>query len=117
MRTINYWGGPTSNGGAMGSEDGQEIRAWNVYGIDEGGMTIHYHHEDLFVRRYYAERLGDVGGQIQMPESPFAGPSEVGTGAHVSNGAGASGRPVTQSEAAEVQSASAAMTNSVARTW
>jgi hypothetical protein len=79
MRTINYWGGPTSTGGAMGSEDGQEIRAWNVYGIDEGGMTIHYHQEDPYIRQYYAERLAEIGAQLRMPESLYSGPAEVGT--------------------------------------
>jgi Cupin domain len=79
MRTINYWGGPTPNGGAMGRDDGEEIRAWNIYGIDEGGMTIHYHQEDPYIRQYYAERLREVGAEIRMPESLFTGPSEVGT--------------------------------------
>jgi hypothetical protein len=41
-------------------------------------MTIHYHLEDPYVREYYAERLREVGGEIRMPESLFAGPAEVG---------------------------------------
>ena len=57
---------------------GEEIRAWNVYGIDEGGMTIHYFQEDPYVRQYYIERLRAVGGEIRMPEALFAGPSELG---------------------------------------
>jgi hypothetical protein len=43
------------------------------------GMTIHYHQEDPYVRKYYAERLRDLGGEIRMPDSLFEGPSEVGT--------------------------------------
>lgn len=78
MRTINYWGGPTAQGGAMGGEDGEEVRAWNIYGIDEGGATIHYHLEDPYIRQYYASRLKEVGVEMQMPESLFAGPQEVG---------------------------------------
>jgi quercetin dioxygenase-like cupin family protein len=78
MRTINYWGGPTPGGGAMGGDDGEEVRAWNIYGIDEGGATIHYHQEDPFVRRYYAERLQAEGGEMRMPESLFTQPAEVG---------------------------------------
>ena len=79
MRTINYWGGPTSSGGAMGRDDGEEVRAWNVYGIDEGGMTIHYHQEDPYIREYYAQRLKEIGAEIRMPASLYEGPSEVGT--------------------------------------
>jgi hypothetical protein len=79
MRMINYWGGPTPNGGAMGGDDGQELRAWNMYGIDEGGMTIHHYQEDPYVRGYYAERLRKIAAEIQMPASLFAGRSEVGT--------------------------------------
>ena len=79
MRTINYWGGPTPGGGAMGRSDEEEVRAWNIYGIDEGGMTIHYHQEDPYVREYYAERLRDIGAEMQMPSRCSAGPSEVGT--------------------------------------
>lgn len=41
-------------------------------------MTIHYHQEDPYVRQYYAERLREIGAEIRMPESLFAGPSEVG---------------------------------------
>ncbi|MDE3077347.1 MAG: cupin [Chloroflexota bacterium] len=77
MRTINFWGGPTPQGGAMG-EDGEEVRAWNVYGIDEGGATIHYHHEDPYVRRYYAQRLAEEDVEMQMPESLFTTPAGTG---------------------------------------
>jgi len=78
MRIINYWGGPTASGGAMGHEDGEEVRAWNIYGIDEGGSTIHYHQEDPFVRQYYAERLAENGAQMNMPETLFTTAAGVG---------------------------------------
>jgi hypothetical protein len=77
-RLINYWGGPTASGGAMGSDDGEEVRAWNIYGIDEGGVTIHYHQEDPFVRQYYAERLKSVGAELHMPNSLYSGPTPPG---------------------------------------
>jgi quercetin dioxygenase-like cupin family protein len=77
-RLINYWGGPTASGGAMGGEDGEEVRAWNIYGIDEGGVTIHYYQEDPFVRQHYAERLQAVGAEIRMPDSLYSGPTEPG---------------------------------------
>jgi hypothetical protein len=79
VRIINYWGGPTAGGGAMGRDDGGEVRAWNIYGIDEGGATIHYYQEDPYVRHYYAERLRGIGADIHMPESLYSGPSEPGT--------------------------------------
>lgn len=77
-RLINYWGGPTASGGAMGGDDGEEVRAWNIYGIDEGGVTIHYHQEDPFVRQHYAERLKEVGAELHMPDSLYSGSTEPG---------------------------------------
>ena len=58
---------------------GEEVRAWNIYGIDEGGVTIHYHQEDPFVRQHYAERLKAAGAELQMPDSLYSGPTEPGT--------------------------------------
>ena len=63
----------------MGGSDGEEVRARNLYGIDEGSTTIHYQLEDPYVREYYAARLHEIGAEIDMPDSLFEGPSEVGT--------------------------------------
>ena len=79
-RIINYWAGPGAGGGAMGGEDGEEVRAWNIYGIDEGGVTVHYHLEDPYVREFYKQRLSAEGVEFQMPESLFEkAPERAGT--------------------------------------
>jgi mannose-6-phosphate isomerase-like protein (cupin superfamily) len=73
MRTINYWAGPGPGGGGMrgGDDDGDEVRAWNIYGIDEGGATIHYHQEDPYIREFYKQKLKEEGVEFQMPDSLF----------------------------------------------
>jgi mannose-6-phosphate isomerase-like protein (cupin superfamily) len=76
LRIINYWGGPTGKwdfggGGEEGEDDGEEIKSGNIFGIYEGGRTILYPDEDPFVRKYYAERLRQVGVDINMPEELY----------------------------------------------
>jgi hypothetical protein len=70
MRTINYWGGP--NGGwGLWDEEGEDVKAGNLFSLSEGGRTIMYHEEDPYIRKYYAQRLAEEGVQITMPEELF----------------------------------------------
>jgi quercetin dioxygenase-like cupin family protein len=76
FRVINYWGGPDGSWGIVG-EEGDEVKAGNLWGIHEGGRTILYHEEDPFVRRYYQQRLAEEGVEFSMPESVFQEPARV----------------------------------------
>jgi len=73
LRVINYWAGPSAGAalGRGGADEEDEVRAWNIYGIDEGGATIHYHLEDPYIRDYYKQRLKEEGVEFQMPDSLF----------------------------------------------
>ncbi len=77
MRVINYWGGPTGRWGIFdepeSTGDGQ-VKAGNLFGIHEGGRTILYYEEDPHIRKYFADRLRQVGVESQMPESVFQPP-------------------------------------------
>jgi mannose-6-phosphate isomerase-like protein (cupin superfamily) len=69
LRVINYWGGPSGHWGIVAGEEGgesDEVKAGNIFGIEEGGRTIHYWNEDAHIRDYYAGRLKDVGVAIDM---------------------------------------------------
>ncbi len=76
FRVINYWGGPTAHWGGIFDEQGDEVKAGNIYGIHEGGRTILYWQEDPFIREYYKARLKEEGVEFQMPESVFVPPEE-----------------------------------------
>jgi hypothetical protein len=76
FRVINYWGGPDGGWGIVG-EEGDEVKAGNLWGIHEGGRTILYHEEDPFVRRYYQQRLAEEGVDFTMPEELFKEPAGV----------------------------------------
>jgi mannose-6-phosphate isomerase-like protein (cupin superfamily) len=69
LRIINDWGGP--DGGWGISDDGEDVKAGNIYGINEGGRTILYPQEDPYVRKHFAERLAQVGIEVDMPESLY----------------------------------------------
>jgi len=74
LRVINYWGGPTGRWGMFDEQEENkdgEVKAGNLFGINEGGRTILYPEEDPFIRKYYAQRLRDEGVEMQMPESVF----------------------------------------------
>jgi quercetin dioxygenase-like cupin family protein len=75
LRVINYWGGPTGSwgGGARRADDeDDEVKAGNIFGYEEGGITVHYHQEDPFIRTYYAQRLKEEGVELHMPDSLFS---------------------------------------------
>jgi quercetin dioxygenase-like cupin family protein len=76
MRILNFWGGPTAHWGGIFEEKGDEVRSGNIYGIEEGGRTIHYWNEDPYVREHYKERLKKEGVEFEMPESLFEKPAE-----------------------------------------
>ncbi len=71
LRIINYWGGPAGRWGGTSDEGKDEIKSGNIFGIAEGGRSILYKDEDPFVRQYYAERLRQVGVEMQMPDSLY----------------------------------------------
>ena len=48
-----------------------QIRSWNIYGIEQRGRSINYKNEDPYVREYYFSRLRDEGVEPDMPESQF----------------------------------------------
>jgi hypothetical protein len=71
LRIINYWGGPSGRWG-QGDDDGSdEVKAGNIYGINEGGRTVHYWMEDPHIRAYYADRLRQEGVKFDMAESLY----------------------------------------------
>ena len=70
MRVLNYWGGPAGTWG-MFQEEGEEVKSGNIYGIEEGGRTVHYQREDPYIRAYFTKRLAEAGVESQMPESLF----------------------------------------------
>ena len=43
----------------------------------EGGTALPYHEEDPFVRDYYARRLTEEGGTVDMPPEVYDGPTDV----------------------------------------
>ena len=49
LRVINYWGGPTGRWG-IAEETEDDVKAGNIFGIEEGGRTIHYPSEDPYIR-------------------------------------------------------------------
>jgi hypothetical protein len=72
LRVINYWGGPSGHWGILPDEgEGDEVKAGNIFGIEEGGRTIHYWNEDPHIRNYYAERLRQEGVSIDMAEKLY----------------------------------------------
>jgi quercetin dioxygenase-like cupin family protein len=77
FRVINYWGGPTAHWGGIFDEQGEEVLSGNIYGIHEGGRTIHYWQEDPHVRLFYQARLREEGVEFTMPESLFVQPAEA----------------------------------------
>jgi quercetin dioxygenase-like cupin family protein len=72
LRVINYWGGPTARWGGESEGGGDEIKSGNIFGIKEGGRSILYKDEDPFIRTYFAERLGQVGVPVNMPDELYA---------------------------------------------
>jgi mannose-6-phosphate isomerase-like protein (cupin superfamily) len=71
LRVINFWGGPTGHWGHDEDQDREEVPAWNIYGIEQGGRSINYKNEDPYVREYYFQRLAEEGVMPDMPESQF----------------------------------------------
>ena len=71
LRVINFWGGPTGSWGHDEDQEREEIPAWNIYGIEQGGRSINYKNEDPYVREYYFRRLREEGVEPDMPESQF----------------------------------------------
>jgi hypothetical protein len=71
LRLLNFWGAPTARWGVAEEKD-DEMKTPSLFGIDEGGRTIHYKDEDPYIRDFYAARLREVGLEIQMPGSLFA---------------------------------------------
>lgn len=71
MRVINYWGGPTGGWGLPGTDEDGEVKAGNIYGINEGGRTILYPEEDPHIREYYKQRLAKEGVAIDMSDAMF----------------------------------------------
>ena len=75
LRIINYWGGPSGRWGQADDESGSdEVRAGNIYGINEGGRSIHYWMEDPHIRNYYAGRLRKEDVKFDMAESLYQQP-------------------------------------------
>lgn len=70
MRTINYWGGP-SGGWGLWDEEGEDVKAGNLFSLADGGRTIMYHEEDPYIRTYYAQRLAEQGVETAMREELF----------------------------------------------
>ena len=77
LRVLNYWGGPHSRWGSADEKE-DDVKAGNLWGINEGGRTILYHEEDPFVRDYYKKRLKEEGVEMTMPESAFQPPAAAG---------------------------------------
>lgn len=75
FRVVNYWGGPLGQWGLPDEpDDKDEIKAGNLFGINEGGRTIHYWEEDPYIRKNFAAKLKEVGGESRMPESLYQKP-------------------------------------------
>lgn len=75
FRVLNYWGGPLGKWGLVDEkEDKDEVVSGNIYGINEGGRTIHYWMEDPHIRQEFARRLRQEGVEPQMPESLYEPP-------------------------------------------
>ena len=70
LRVINFWGGPT---GRLGGGDGgdEEIASPHIYGIEEGGRSIHYKDEDPHIRAEYKAALEREGAEFNMAESLY----------------------------------------------
>src|SRR5260370_41156832 len=76
LRVINYWGRPNARWG-IGDEKDDDVKAGNLFGIQEGGRTILYHDEDPFIRGEYRRRLAAEGVDFTMPDSAFQPPAGV----------------------------------------
>ncbi len=70
LRVINYWGGPTGHWG-LWDEKEEDVKAGNIFGIDEGGRTIHYYMEDPYIRSFYRDQLRKAGVEMQMADSLY----------------------------------------------
>ncbi|MFQ6030929.1 MAG: cupin domain-containing protein [Dehalococcoidia bacterium] len=68
LRVINFWGGPRPR--LLMSDPGDEVTSGNL-NIEEGGHSIDYRLEDLYVRKAYQEALKREGVEFQMPESVY----------------------------------------------
>ncbi len=76
FRVLNYWGGPLGRWGLVDEKDEKdEVLSGNIYGINEGGRTIHYWEEDPYIRQHFAERLRQEGIESQMAESLYEVPA------------------------------------------
>ncbi len=76
MRFINYWGGPDGQWGNAAEEtDGEDVKAGNIYGIEEGGRSINYWMEDPYIRELFAKRLRENGVEPTMPERLYQRPA------------------------------------------
>lgn len=75
LRILNYWGGPYGRWGSSGDTGDKEVKAGNLFGIDEGGRTILYHQEDPFVRTYFEQRLAAADVESTMPEELYQAPA------------------------------------------
>ena len=75
FRVLNYWGGPLGRWGLEDEKEGKdEVLSGNIYGISEGGRTIHYWEEDPYIREHFAARLREEGVEVRMPESLYQRP-------------------------------------------
>jgi mannose-6-phosphate isomerase-like protein (cupin superfamily) len=72
LRVLNFWGGPNGRWGHEEDQDKEEIPAWNIYGIEQGGRSINYRNEDPYVRSHYVQRLREEGVEPDMPDELFA---------------------------------------------
>jgi len=75
MRVINYWGGPDGQWGLANESEGEDVKAGNVWGIEEGGRTINYWMEDPYIRELFAKRLRENGVEPDMPERLYKRPA------------------------------------------
>jgi len=74
MRLINFWGGPQGRWGSGEDSGKEEIVNPHIYGVEEGGRSIHYHNEDPHIRKAYKEALAREGVECRMDESLFDKP-------------------------------------------
>jgi len=78
LRVINYWGGPTGRWG-IAEEKEDDVKAGNIFGIEEGGRTIHYPSEDPYIREFYKARLREEGVELTMDEKLWQRPETLVT--------------------------------------
>jgi quercetin dioxygenase-like cupin family protein len=71
FRILNFWGGPTPDPGRGNEDADKEVVSANIYGMEEGGVSINYRNEDPHILSEYKLALEREGGTLQMPESLY----------------------------------------------